>query len=91
MDYRDIPATDKYDVITCLEMSEHVGIKNYAQFLAQIKLLLKEEGVFYLQIAGLRRVWHFEDLVWGLFMDRYIFPGADASCPLYWVTNQLER
>lgn len=90
-DYRDIPSTEKYDVITCLEMSEHVGIKNYDKFLTQIKSLLKEDGIFYLQIAGLRRVWHFEDLVWGLFMDRYIFPGADASCPLYWVTNQLER
>lgn len=30
MDYRDIPNDEKYDVITCLEMSEHVGIKNYA-------------------------------------------------------------
>lgn len=91
MDYRDIPSDQKYDVITCLEMSEHVGIKNYAQFLAQIKTLLKEGGTFYLQIAGLRRAWQYEDLVWGLFMDRYIFPGADASCPLYWVVNQLER
>jgi len=32
MDYRDIPK-EKYDVITCLEMSEHVGIKNYQEFL----------------------------------------------------------
>lgn len=23
-----------------------------------------------------------EDLIWGLFMNRYIFPGADASVPL---------
>ena len=24
-------------------------------------------------------------------MSRYIFPGADASTPLYWYINQLER
>jgi cyclopropane fatty-acyl-phospholipid synthase-like methyltransferase len=23
-------------------------------------------------------------------MAKYIFPGADASCPLYWVMNQFE-
>merc|ERR1712087_127766 len=46
---------------------------------------------FYLQIAGLRRAWQYEDLVWGLFMNRYVFPGADASCPLYWDVEQVER
>jgi len=24
-------------------------------------------------------------------MGKYIFPGADASCPLYWDVNQCER
>merc|ERR1712193_551414 len=24
-------------------------------------------------------------------MNRYVFPGADASCPLYWDVEQLER
>jgi cyclopropane fatty-acyl-phospholipid synthase-like methyltransferase len=52
--------------------------------------LLEDDGVFYLQIAGLRRPWQYEDLVWGLFMNKYIFPGADASCPLAWVIGQLE-
>ena len=41
----------------------------------------------YLQIAGLRARtgmlgFNLEDLVWGLFMNKYVFPGADASlCP----------
>jgi cyclopropane fatty-acyl-phospholipid synthase-like methyltransferase len=26
----------------------------------------------------------------GLFMNKYVFPGADASCSLGWVINQLE-
>ena len=24
-------------------------------------------------------------------MAKYVFPGADASCPLYWVIEQMER
>lgn len=72
-------------------MAEHVGIKNFQNFLLQVKGLLKDDGLFYLQIAGLRRTWQFEDLVWGIFMGQYIFPAADASCPLGFVTTQLER
>jgi cyclopropane fatty-acyl-phospholipid synthase-like methyltransferase len=89
-DYRNLPSK-KYDKITCLEMAEHVGIKNFQKFLLQVRGMLKDDGIFYLQIAGLRRSWQFEDLVWGLFMAKYIFPGADASCPLGFVVSQAER
>ena len=89
-DYRNLPAK-KYDKITCLEMAEHVGIKNFQKFLLQVRSMLKDDGIFYLQIAGLRRPWQFEDLVWGLFMAKYIFPGVDASCPLGFVVSQAER
>ena len=89
-DYRNLPSK-KYDKITCLEMAEHVGIKNFQKFLLQVRSMLKDDGIFYLQIAGLRRAWEFEDLVWGLFMAKYIFPGADASCPLGFVVSQAER
>lgn len=94
-DYRDIPRPNapngqKYDKITCLEMAEHVGVRKFNRFLNQVMELLEDDGVFYLQIAGLRRPWQYEDLVWGLFMNKYIFPGADASCPLAWVIGQLE-
>jgi cyclopropane fatty-acyl-phospholipid synthase-like methyltransferase len=89
-DYRNLPA-QRYDKITCLEMAEHVGIKNFQRFLLQVRSMLKDDGIFYLQIAGLRRAWQYEDLVWGLFMGKYIFPGADASCPLGFVVSQAER
>jgi cyclopropane fatty-acyl-phospholipid synthase-like methyltransferase len=89
-DYRNIPA-ERFDKITCLEMAEHVGVRNFQKFLLQVRDLLEDDGIFYLQIAGLRRAWQYEDLVWGLFMAKYIFPGADASCPLGFVVNQLER
>ncbi|KAJ3042020.1 hypothetical protein HDV00_008313 [Rhizophlyctis rosea] len=91
MDYRDIPTERKFDKITCLEMAEHVGILRFQTFLLQVRELLADDGLFFLQIAGLRRAWQYEDFMWGLFMAKYIFPGADASTPLYWTIEQLER
>lgn len=80
-----------YDKITALEMAEHVGIRRYDEFLSLVNSMLKDDGVFYIQVAGLRRGWRYEDFVWGLFMGEHIFPGADASTPLGWVTTHLER
>merc|ERR1712166_1584358 len=80
-----------FDKITSLEMAEHVGIRRYNEFLTKVHAMLKDDGVFYFQVAGLRRAWQYEDLVWGLFMGEHVFPGADASCPLGWVSTHLER
>lgn len=88
-DYRDMPL-QKFDVITCFEMSEHVGIRRYSQFTKMIYDRLNDDGLYYLQIAGLREQWQAADVCWGLFMDKYIFRGADASLPINWVANQLE-
>ncbi len=89
MDYRSIPH-EKYDKISCLEMAEHVGVKYFQRFMKQVAGLLKDDGLFYLQIAGLRAGYHQESLVWGGFMAEYVFPGADASCPLSFVVKRLE-
>ncbi|TFY61733.1 hypothetical protein EVJ58_g4323 [Rhodofomes roseus] len=91
LDYRDIPGEEgTYTKIVSLEMAEHVGIRRYQTFLKQIYNLLADDGVFFLQVAGLRPHWQYEDLIWGLFMNKYIFPGADASCSLGWVVSQVE-
>jgi cyclopropane fatty-acyl-phospholipid synthase-like methyltransferase len=84
-------ANGSFDKITSLEMAEHVGIKRYNHFLTKVHDLLKPQGTLYFQVAGLRRGWQYEDFVWGLFMGEHVFPGADASCPMGWVTTQLER
>lgn len=93
-DYREAPPSSKpngkYDKITCLEMAEHVGVKNFSKFLQQVYDALEDDGLFFLQYAGLRKSWQYEDLIWGLFMNKYIFPGADASTPLTFVTSALE-
>jgi len=90
MDYREIPKNKKYDKISCLEMSEHVGVWKYKSFVRQVYNLLKDDGLFYLQIAGLRMTCYFEDICWAFFMDKYIFPGADASLPLTFPIFMLE-
>lgn len=91
MDYRDIPVPEGgYNKITCLEMAEHVGVRHFSTFLRQVYDMLDDDGTFFLQIAGLRKSWQYEDLIWGLFMNKYVFPGADASTPLGWFVDQLE-
>lgn len=63
LDYRDIPRKS-YDRITCLEMAEHVGLKNFQKFLVQVRDMLDDDGIFYIQVAGLRRPWQYEDFIW---------------------------
>jgi sphingolipid C9-methyltransferase len=65
MDYRDLPK-QKYDKITCLEMAEHVGVLRFSTFLHQVREMLEDDGIFFMQIAGLRRAWQYEDLQWGV-------------------------
>ncbi|ANB13169.1 Sphingolipid C9-methyltransferase [Sugiyamaella lignohabitans] len=91
LDYRDAPVPPgKYNKITCLEMSEHVGVRNFSKFLTQVYDMLDDDGVFFMQYAGIRKYWQYEDLIWGLFMNKYVFPGADASTPLGWTIDKLE-
>jgi cyclopropane fatty-acyl-phospholipid synthase-like methyltransferase len=90
IDYRDIPA-QRFDKISVLEMAEHVGIRNFQKFLRQVHGLLDDDGVFFLQIVGKRQETDMHDFTWLAFMSKYIFPGADASLPLAYVTSQLEK
>jgi len=85
-------------------MAEHVGVKNFQKFLRQVSGLLEDDGLFFLQIVGLRRppelgmvrndrggYWDASDFTWAMFMSKYIFPGADASLPLSFVSAQFEK
>jgi sphingolipid C9-methyltransferase len=81
LDYRDTPG-EKFDKIVSLEMVEHVGVKNLKKYYELVSDRLADDGIFLLQWTGLRRGLRPEDLIWGLFMNKYVFPGADASlCP----------
>lgn len=90
LDYRDIPKSH-FKKIANLEMVEHVGIKHLGAFYRQVYDLLDDQGLFYMQWTGLRRGSSVEDLVWGLFMAKYVFQGADASLPMAPMINYMER
>jgi len=85
-----------FDIISSVEMAEHVGIRNYHTFLRKVYHFLKDDGTFYIQVAGLQRGYaegynNYQDIVWGMFMDEHVFPGADASTPMGWVVTKLEQ
>jgi sphingolipid C9-methyltransferase len=99
LDYRDIPAK-KFDRIVSLEMVEHVGVKNLAKYFQIVREHLTDDGLFLVQWCGLRRGGPLgvppvglrpEDMVWGLFMNKYVFPGADASLPLSEMSKVMEK
>jgi len=37
------------------------------------------------------RVNNYLELIWGIFMEQHVFPGADSSTPLGWIVTHLER
>ncbi len=99
-DYREIKG--RFDKIVSLEMVEHVGIKNLDGYFAKVHDLLADDGLFVLQWTGIRNLYQPqnpltalslapEDLIWALFMNRYIFPGADASLPLSSMVRAAEN
>jgi cyclopropane fatty-acyl-phospholipid synthase-like methyltransferase len=59
-----------------------VGIRRLTTFFRQCYDMLEDDGAMYVQLSGLRRAWQYEDFIWGTFLNKYIFPGADASTPL---------
>lgn len=89
-DYRELPE-ERFDRIVCLQAVERVGLKNLKSFFESLHGSLKDEGSFLLQWTGLRRQLRPEDLMWGLFMNRYIFPGADAALPLSSMLKVAEK
>ncbi|KAK0392286.1 hypothetical protein NLU13_1782 [Sarocladium strictum] len=90
MDYRDIPK-QKFNKISQLEMGEHVGVKKLTGFFRQCYDMLEDDGAMYVQLSGLRQAWQYEDFIWGIYLNKWIFRGADASTPLWNYIRSLER
>lgn len=90
LDYRDL-GPGVYDRIVCIETVERVGVKNLKGFFEKLRDQLADDGLFFLQWTGLRRKLMPEDLMWGLFMNKHIFPGADAALPLSSMLKVAEK
>ena len=55
-----------------IRFHKHVGVRRYSQFLSEVYNLLDDDGIFVLQVAGIRPSWQYEDLIWlALFVVGY--------------------
>ena len=68
MDYRDL--TGEFDAIISIGMFEHVGYKNYREYMKKIYDLLPEGGYFLLHTIGSPT----SSNIGEVFLDKYIFP-----------------
>jgi len=69
-DYRDHHG--QYDKIVSIGMFEHVGPKNYAEYMQVAHRCLKDHGLFLLHTIGGNQSVHMIDP----WLEKYIFPGA---------------
>ena len=69
-DYRDLNET--FDHIVSIGMFEHVGYKNYSQYMKVARRCLKDEGLFLLHTIGNNKSVISVDP----WIDKYIFPGG---------------
>lgn len=69
-DYREV--NEKFDHIVSLGMFEHVGYKNYKNYMDMVSRNLKEEGLFILHTVGRNS----SVIIAESWIDKYIFPGA---------------
>ncbi|PIO07364.1 cyclopropane-fatty-acyl-phospholipid synthase [Candidatus Pacearchaeota archaeon CG10_big_fil_rev_8_21_14_0_10_34_12] len=76
-DYRDIDYKEKFDRIISLGMFEHVGPKNYKEYMKIIHRTLKDDGLFLLQTIGSNKT-NFAIDPW---IHKYIFPNAKIPSP----------
>ena len=90
-DYRDVPATEKFQRISSVGMFEHVGLKNLQTYFRKIHSLLADGGVVLNHgITSADPDSKSVGLGAGDFIDRYVFP--DGELPhISLVLNEMER
>lgn len=69
-DYRDVDET--FDHIISLGMFEHVGVKNYREYMRVVNRCLKDDGLFLLHTIGGNQSVSQNDP----WIDKYIFPDS---------------
>lgn len=83
-DYRD--ETEQFDRIVSIGMFEHVGRKNYREYMEVAKRCLKDNGLFLLHTIG-KNVRDTSPAPW---IDKYIFPNGELPA-LGHVTDAAEE
>jgi cyclopropane-fatty-acyl-phospholipid synthase len=69
-DYRQFQGNEKFDHIVSIGMFEHVGYKNYPQFMQVAHKYLKDDGLFLLHTIGNCNTITYSEL----WTNKYIFP-----------------
>ncbi len=72
-DYRDLQNNEKFDRIISIEMFEHVGLKNFRNFMKIVHSSLKDDGLFLLRTIARNDTVSNCDHPW---IDKYIFPNS---------------
>jgi cyclopropane-fatty-acyl-phospholipid synthase len=82
-DYREVRG--RFDRVVSIGMFEHVGLKNYRQFMEIAHRCLNEKGIFLLHtIGGLRSI-----LCQDPWVEKYIFPNSLIPSARY-ITDAIE-
>ncbi len=71
-DYRDLNKDEKFDRVVSVGMFEHVGNKNYREYMKIVHSCLKDEGLFLLHTIG----GNFSTYSGDPWMNKYIFPNG---------------
>ncbi|MEK6890869.1 MAG: cyclopropane fatty acyl phospholipid synthase [Nanoarchaeota archaeon] len=71
-DYRNLDKNEKFDHIVSLGMFEHVGVKNYKEYMKVANKHLKDEGLFLLHTIGGDISSNSTDP----WIEKYIFPNS---------------
>ncbi|MGZ8224263.1 MAG: cyclopropane fatty acyl phospholipid synthase [Methylobacter sp.] len=69
-DYREL--NERFDHIVSIGMFEHVGYKNYSEYMQVVRNCLKDDGLFLLHTIG----GNTSVITTDAWMDKYIFPGG---------------
>lgn len=69
-DYRDL--TETFDRVVSVGMFEHVGNKNYAEYMKTVYRCLRDDGIFLLHTIGN----HFNKASTDPWIEKYIFPNG---------------
>jgi len=76
-DYRDLPDQAQYDRVVSVGMFEHIGLKNFAEYFATIRRVLKRGGLFLNHGITNDTGWQKTPIT--QFINRYVFPDGELA------------
>jgi cyclopropane-fatty-acyl-phospholipid synthase len=88
LDYRDLPASNRYDKIAAVGVIEHVGVANYPAFFGSVRARLNDGGLYLNH--GIVHEFHWKPTSQTEFLYRHVFPNGDLAAFSETVT-EMER